>query len=453
MCFADVGDCDVPPSLRPSFLGETTRLLRARHLTVGVAEVRRLPPGHPATLGGGGSGSGGVALGVFATASIPAFEPIALYGGELIDEDVCERRTRLPNGERNVYVFSLKAGDFSVDGGRKPRCFASHFNHFEGIMAAHNCDSLEVLCGGGCACHTGTFPEVTHPHIVIYSTQPIEAGTELCIDYGRSYWSTLGVDPTAPNDLMAQVLGANPSMRRAILEALLRQQSGDVPLVLQDAGEEDYLQTLSDADDPCAAFVDCVELIRQLSGRDLALSTGIAVGDAGLGFGFHLHNEISADVAFTAGLQSDIDRAALFLTRLRAKSMQSPPAAPEPVPRKRAKVPRTTEDAPGGAPGLQLLGAAGDMSVGGDDDAGCDHVGWFTCYGHRVTWVALKTAFDARLAIEPESTKGFWGRVADDVGVPNHSKATGRSGNIHRQYCDHFKHPFISAVGAKAGVV
>ena len=110
---------------------------------------------------------------------------------------------------------------------------------------------------------------------------------------------------------------------------------------------------------------------------------------------------------------------------------------------------------------LRTLADAADAAQGDDPDAGDadDAAGagagadpGFNCYGVYVTLNTLKAAFDARIAVEPETNRGYWGRIAEDVGIPNLDQcptATGRSGAVHARYCKYFNHPFLSAVGAK----
>jgi hypothetical protein len=91
-------------------------------------EVRLLPEGHPASPASAGAPA--TATGVFAAADIPAFTPLAAYGGELVDEDQCEHRNVLPSGERNAYVFGIDTDcdtEISVDGAQLPRSLASNF--------------------------------------------------------------------------------------------------------------------------------------------------------------------------------------------------------------------------------------------------------------------------------------------------------------------------------------
>ena len=137
------------------------------------------------------------------------------------------------------------------------------------------------MAAGVCAtkARSHTLPTHTSCCTRAWTSQP----GRRCLDYGSAYWNDLGVDPNADNALIQNVLGAAPSTRRAILDALLRQRGGNLALVtLQDRGEEDYLKMMREAEDPAAAFDEHVGLIRLVSGRELTFSTGVAVGDAGI---------------------------------------------------------------------------------------------------------------------------------------------------------------------------
>ena len=445
----------MPQPLHAAFLTSTWRLLRQRQLPADhLAEVRLLPADHPAATPGRRS------TGTFARARVPAFTPLCLYGGDLLDEEETERRHTLPDGQRNAYVFGIDASgaaEISIDASKLPRCFGANFNHFESILSAFNCTSVEVLCGGGCLCRSGVpFPDITHPHIVIYSTVDIEPGTELCIDYGPGYCKLMGIAPPVPtltdHQLVNAVLGSSMATRQAILSALT-DRTADVPAARSNADDNDYLDLLLSADDPASAFAEAVDLIRTFSGRPLPITTSII---AGPDITFNLNREISARSLFVKGLNRDLTAAAEFLHAFRSAAFkqQPMPTTAEPEPLRVQKRPRGRPPA-----ALRTLAAAA-ADAGGDTEADADAQAGagagvnpgFNCYGVYVTLNQLKSAFDARIAVEPERSKGFWGRIADDVGIPNLDQcptATGRSGAVHARYCKYFDHPFISAVGAK----
>ncbi len=181
---------------------------------------------------------------------------------------------------------------------------------------------------------------------------------------------------------------------------------------------------------------------------------------------------------FNKGLNRDLKAAAEFLNALKNAAFQggsaqggSAPLNPRLQQQQPAKRPRgRPPNRPPPAALLRTLADAADVARGGhldaadagdaDDAAGAGAGAGanatadpgFNCYGVYVTLNTLKAAFDARIAVEPEKSKGYWGRIADDVGIPSLDQcptATGRSGAVHARYCKYFNHPFISAVGAK----
>lgn len=478
---------DVPSPLKNGFLAHAWRLLRTHHVPDTHAEVRAIPDDHPAAAVGGRGASRGdapPAVGIFARVPVPAYTPLAVYGGELVDEDECELRNKLPGGTKNAYVFGLDASAseaLSVDAGSQPRCIGSCFNHYENILDAPNCTSIEIMCGGGCLCRCGSsFPAVTHPHIVIYTIVDVAAGQELCIDYGSNYCRLMGMDPVlTTDDIVRRVLNSNMATRRAALNALKK----DLPLI-DPPFNGVYLSKLQESDDPEKYFCDMIDNFRTFSGKSMPISTAVAVsGDSS--FGFSLQHEISAQSFFQRALQNNFEVAASFLEQFqraaisvpltkqdvdqeKTKDIQADDQNPPPIKRKRGRPPKNsfatlvnaaTEAAGAGAGASAGEGAgagagagAGEGSGAGADSEADPDASGFLCYKAWVTHERLKKAFEERIKTEPENTKGFWTRIADDVGIPTLQQcptATGRAGSVHKHYCDIFNHPFISANGTK----
>jgi hypothetical protein len=218
-------------------------------------------------------------------------------------------------------------------------------------MSAANCCSLEVLCGGGCLLRDGgSFEDVTHPHIVIFSTRDILKGEELCINYGDDYCESMGLKPAAsatPSqaELIQAALDAPPATQQAILEALLRSCELASALPLAPAEAASALRTsleeaLDAASDPSDAFAEQMRLIQTLSGRDMHISTGCTVTCSGGGFGFSLRKPVKPAVLFEKGMAGDTAVAASFLeqshrTAFRVSAAAAAPAAPVPPPPRR----------------------------------------------------------------------------------------------------------------------
>lgn len=412
----------VPPPLRPGFLEHVCRLLLS---SAPLVTVKQLPSTHPA------HSAASVSVGLFAAVDIPAFTPFAVYSGELIEKEDDAMRGTLSDGSVNPYVFEINTEGpvaFLVDGAIRPRSVASCLNHYEGIIDEPNATTVSVLCGGGCRCHSGAFPEITHPHVIIYSACNIPAGTELCISYGKSYWKDMGINPAGQSTLLSRVLASDLASREAILEALIRQQNSNVSLTIQDTGETDYMELLRASPEPRSTFVNCLQIIGSLSGNSFRMSAGVCVGNADRGFGFPLLGTLTGGDIFDVAFRGNLEHAALFLTRVRRCAMT--PAEPQIL------------------NGHLILGPEDSSEdEGEEDDTPAPKrpriANGFICYGKAVQWDDLESAYQERTAIEPESTRGFWSRLADDIGIPNHATATGRSGVIHKRYCDHFKHPFV----------
>lgn len=233
---------------------------------------------------------------------------------------------------------------------------------------------------------------------------------------------------------MQSVLDSSVSTRRRVLEALTADLSlgcGGAPARLS------CLAELSDADDPAQHFTDTVDMIRAFSGKALSFSTAVAVGSD---FGFNLCTEISPRMLFERGLGGNVEKAARFLEMLKDKAFRvGAPEEEAPLPAaKRRRLPLDT-----------LVDAA---AGGGDDGGGGCGEDSFICYGKQITYERLREAYDELAATMTETSKGFWGKLADMVGVPTlaqKNSATGRSGAVHSKFCKHFNHPFRSAVGAK----
>jgi hypothetical protein len=474
---------EVPALLHTSFFQAVLRLAQVAHVPALPAAIRLLPGDHPAAAGLDPEAASN-ATGVFVTSaeSIPAHTVLCLYGGEIINEEQCDSRHQLPDGSKNVYVFGVDTNvgiEMSIDASALPRCFGSCFNDYRGILEQPNCAAVEILCNCKCRCRCGnSFPEVTHPHVVIFTTETVQPGSELCLDYGTDYWKMLGVNPNPPRSqssekLVSKVLDSSFSTRRTIFEALSKQFEVEAAA---DSGA--YLDQLLDAEEPSDEFCDSIDLIRTFSGKHLKFSTAVAVSNSSApsrGFAFSLNKDISPRTLFLKGMNSDSQMAARFLEMLRRSAMvqkrarrvldgggranepcgmravkraagASAPGAPHAA-LTAAPVHVVDDEAAGGATLSLLVDAATRADVGG----GSQEPG-FSCYGAWVPLSRLKAAFDARIRIESEFGKGFWGRIATDVGIPNLDRcptATGRAGNVHKRYCEHFNHPFVSAVGAK----
>jgi len=210
---------------------------------------------------------------------------------------------------------------FLVDGQPLPRSLGAHINHYSGIMAHSNCDVVHILCGGGCVAHHGLFPKWTHPHVVIYASEDIASGSEICIDYGEKYWKTMGGAGASPQrSLVADVLAADPAEQAAVLAALLARRDAAQPIPPSACVDPNYLKMLRDADDPVEEFVSAVQTIQEMT-RRLTISTAISIGDSVRGSAFPLSVEISPRYVFEQGLVGDVEKAARFLTQLRATSM------------------------------------------------------------------------------------------------------------------------------------
>jgi hypothetical protein len=221
-------------------------------------------------------------------------------------------------------------------------------------------------------------------------------------------------NPAARSTLVSRVLASDFATREAILEALIQQQKF---MTIQDTGVADYMEVLRASSDTKSAFVNCLQIISHLSGSSFKMSAGICVGNLSRGFGFPLVENLTGEEIFDVALRGNLHHAASFLTRIRAVSM----------------IPTSNK------------GELPTDDVDEDDDTPVRKRprNGFICYGKVVQWDVLQDAYQHRIANEPESTRGFWGRLADDIGIPNHATATGRSGVVHKRYCDHFNHPFV----------
>ncbi len=109
-----------------------------------------------------------VGYGVFAKRSISRFAFIGEYTGLV-------RRRALFGRLKNLYCF-----DYLIADALASRCVidakqAGNFTRYINHSATPNCETVSIY-----------FEGVTH--IGIYSLHQIEAGTQLCYDYGPDYW-------------------------------------------------------------------------------------------------------------------------------------------------------------------------------------------------------------------------------------------------------------------------
>lgn len=123
-----------------------------------------------------------VGYGAFAKKNIPANTPIGLYAGAL--RYITLKRDK--DFKDNSYLFGFEGVRemiyFSVDA-EKERNFAAYLNHAQ---------TKSPLCNVYATFHF----EKDLPRIMLITSRAIKKGEELRYDYGKGYWSTIGINPT-----------------------------------------------------------------------------------------------------------------------------------------------------------------------------------------------------------------------------------------------------------------
>ena len=434
----------VPVPYRPQFIKRAAMLLGRGVHDSGLA-IRRVPVGHPAYPG----------FGLYATADLPAYLGICAYGGKLIVGD--DLRDRLPSGQLNTYIFDMDLGgvsevDVIIDGNSKPRCIGSFINDHKDILDEPNCDSIEMWCGGGSMANNGLRqPDVAIPAVIMFTTKPIKAGSELYISYGKPFWRGLLADkPHSP--LLDRVLRGDEASQRAIFNALRAKFECPAPSI--DFGESD--DVFKHYKSGIAAtgydfFKVSIANIQALAPVVLSVSTAFDIN--GVSVPIDKIEEIDSEDVYET-FDSE-DAAADYLRRLHWIAMDKmvkpgPPLLPPPRPIPLPLPPPRPQPLPLPHPQTVAVPAAAGAAAAGaaaaGEAAGPANGDGFLCYGIFVKYSEAKDKYDTLLAELGEERQGFWTTLAERLKLRSVADGgTGVAGHLHRKLCDRFNLPFVTS--------